>query len=365
MLGQCFVDGLVDFLLAAGRQVDELLGAAVHLTALVIHDALAQGLVGRGLVGRDQRGVDLEAARVGAVAVLGVHQLAHGFRHVLGVQAVRVGGVAQVQLFLLGLGRLLGGDEAGLVHAVDHVELARPRAARVGHRVVGAGRLRQAGQHGGLGDGHLLQRLAEVGLGGGGEAVGAVAQVDLVQVDLQDLVLAQLLLEPEGQHDLRGLAAERALRAQVDVARHLHRDGRGALLAPALEAGHGRAREALVVHAAVVVEARVFHGQHGVLHDLRNVGEGREVAALLAELADQRTLGRVHAQRQLGPVVGQLGNVGQLRVDGDHPHDGGAQQRDGAGTGRDGAPAGDAFPRELAQRTGGLGRARFLGHGMG
>jgi hypothetical protein len=49
VLGQGVVDG-VFLLLAVGGQVDELLGAAVDLPLLVVHDALAQGLVGRLLV---------------------------------------------------------------------------------------------------------------------------------------------------------------------------------------------------------------------------------------------------------------------------------------------------------------------------
>ena len=355
MLGQCVVHRLVGFL-GVVRQVDEALGPAVRLAALVVHDALAQRLVGRRLVGGNQRRVDLHAAGVNAVAVLRVHHLAHRLGHVLGMQPVRIGGIAQVQFFLLGFGRLLGGDEAGLLHAVDHIELPRAGAPRVDHRVVGAGRLRQAGQHGGFGRGDVLQRLAEIRLGCRREAIGAVAQVDLVQVDLQDLVLGELLLEPQGQQDLVGLAAQRALGTEVHIARHLHGDGRGALLAATLQAGHGRARKALVVDTAVVVEARVFHSQHGVFHYLRNVGKGRERAALLAEFADERAFDRIHAQRQLGAIVGKLRDVGQPGRDDGHRHAGGHHQNQCGRTAHDGAP-----PRNAPQPHRAFGARRFGG----
>jgi hypothetical protein len=44
------------------------------------------------------------------------------------------------------------------------------------------------------------------------------------------------------------------------------------------------------------------------------MADGRQVAPLLAELADQDAVGREHPQRQLGPVVGQLADVGQVGV---------------------------------------------------
>jgi hypothetical protein len=167
---------------------------------------------------------------------------------------------------------------------------------------------------------------------------GAVAQVDLVQVNLEDLVLGELLFEPQRQQDLIGLAAQRAFRAEVHIARHLHGDGRCALLAAALQAGHRRAQEALVVDAAMVVEARVFHGQHGILHDLGNAGKRRQRAALFAKLANERAFDRIHAQRQLGPVVGQFRDVGQARIDGSHRHDGSHHQHHRAGAQHNGAP---------------------------
>ena len=74
------------------------------------------------------------------------------------------------------------------------------------------------------------------------------------------------------------------------------------------------AQHALVVDAAVLVEARVLGGQHRVLHHLRDLRDRREVAPFFAELAEQHAVGGVDAHRQLGPVVRQAADLGQVRV---------------------------------------------------
>ena len=312
-VGQGVVDRLVQ-LAAAGRQHDEFLGAAVDLAALVVHQALAQGAVGGVLVARIHRGVDVQAAGVGLAAVLREDQLAHHLGDVLCMDAGGVGAGADLQLFGARLLRLVVGDEAGFLHPVDDVELSAAGTARVVDRVVGGGGLGQASQHRRFGHGDLLQRLAEVGLRRGGEAIGAVAQVDLVHVDLEDPIFREQVFQLEGQQDLVDLAGEGLLGRQVHVARHLHRDGRGALALGAVQVRQAGPHDSLVIHPAVAVEAGVFGRQHRVDHHLGDVCDRGEVASLLAEFAQQRAFGGVDPQRQLGPVVGQIGDIGQVGI---------------------------------------------------
>ena len=68
--------------------------------------------------------------------------------------------------------------------------------------IVILGRLGQTGQHGRLGQIQVADMLAKVGLGRSLDPVGHVAKVDLVQVQLQDLVLAIVARESPGQHGL-------------------------------------------------------------------------------------------------------------------------------------------------------------------
>ena len=338
-------------------QVDELFGAAVGLAALVVHDAAAQGVVGRLLVVGLDAGVDLQAAHVGLFAVLLEHHAAHHLGHVLGVHAVAAAAGADVQLLRLGLRRLLGGDEAVLDHAVDDVQLALLGAGEVGDRVGGGRELGNARQHRRLGDGHVLQRLAEIGLGGGGKAVGAVAQEDLVHVDLQDLVLGQLVLQLEREQHLVDLARVGLLRREVHVARHLHGDGGRALALFTPQVGQRGAQHAHVIDAVVLVKARIFDRQDRIFHHLRDLADRREGAPLLAELADELAFGGVHPQWQLGVVVGQARDVGQVRVGDGQGHQ--ACQAGAQGQGHHGT----AGPQQSLGKPGGpacaAGRARL------
>ena len=207
---------------------------------------------------------------------------------------------------------LLGRQVAQRLHAVQHIVLADLGAREIGDRIEARRRLGNAGQHGGLGRRHFRQRLAQVGARGGREAVGAVAQVDLVHVERQDLVLAKLGLDLEGQQQLVELARVGLFRRQVEVARHLHGDGAAALALGALDhVGQDRARHAHPVHAAVAVETVVLGRQHGIAHDFGNFIEAQHVAVFFTIFADQDLVGRVDAQRHARPVIGHGVQVGQ------------------------------------------------------
>ena len=161
------------------------------------------------MVVRAQAGGHQQAARVGLVSILRHDGLAHHLSGKLGVDPDLLPRLAQLELFgarLLGLG---GGDEVVLQHAVDDVELADARPRGVADRVVSRRRFGQACQHRSLGDRHILQRLAKIGLRRSRKTVGALSQKDLVHVDLQDFFLGQHVLQLEGeQHlvDLSGVA---------------------------------------------------------------------------------------------------------------------------------------------------------------
>ena len=60
----------------------------------------------------------------------------------------------------------------------------------------------------------IAHRLAEVALGRGLDAVGAGAEIDPVEVKLENLGLAELALEPKRKHEFLTLAPYRALLRQ-------------------------------------------------------------------------------------------------------------------------------------------------------
>ena len=219
---------------------------------------------------------------------------------------------------------LLGADEAVLEHPVDDVELALRRALGVGDRVVGRRRLGQAREHRGFGNGHVFQRLAEIDFARRREPVGALAEVNLIHVDLENLLLLQLVFDLQCEQHLVDLARQRLLGREIEIARNLHRDRRCALAAVRLaEVRKARTDDALVVDAAVLIKARIFDREHGVLHDFRNLRDGNIVASLFAELTDQHTVGREDAHRQLRSIVREAADLGQIGI-GDRkrdPHD--------------------------------------------
>ena len=71
--------------------------------------------------------------------------------------------------------------------------------------------------------------VAEEAARGGVDAVGAAAEIDAVEIELEDLVLGEAPLERQRQDALADLAAEGAAVGQEDVAGELLGDGRAAL----------------------------------------------------------------------------------------------------------------------------------------
>ena len=203
------------------------------------------------------------------------------------------------------------------------MQLALPRPLRVADGVVSRGRFGQTCQHRHLRQGELVERFGEISLRGRGKTVGLAAEENLIHVKLQNLVLAHLLLDLQRQQHLEQLAGEGLFARQIKIARHLHGDGRGALTARPLQIRQQRASHSRPIDAAMLIETVVFGGQHRLFHQIGNLPNGRKHPALLAELAQQHVVRRIHPQRQLGLIVLQFRDVGQSRpAERQHqPHD--------------------------------------------
>ena len=115
------------------------------------------------------------------------------------------------RLFGLGpIGRLV--DIAVLPHLAQHIVAPLGHALLGFDRVIPPRRLRHRGQRRRLMRFQLRQGLVEIGLRGGGHAVAVLAEKDLVQIQLQDLVLGQRLFQPGGQDQFLDLAFDAAIR---------------------------------------------------------------------------------------------------------------------------------------------------------
>ncbi len=190
---------------------------------------------------------------------------------------------------------LLRGDVVLVEHLPEHQVPTGARELRMSHRVPQGRVLGDTGEQRRLGQGDVRRvgAVSEVHLAGLLDAVGAVAEVDGVQVRGQDLVLRPLLFEPPGECRLLQLASDGRGAAVDRVLDELLRDRRATLHRPAQEVVPGRAQDRASIDSVVLVEALVLD------RDDRLPEQGRD----LARREDDSRL-RAAEDREHGLAVG-------------------------------------------------------------
>ena len=183
-------------------------------------------------------------------------------------------------------------------------------------RMVVVGRLGQGGKIGGLLERELAQLLVEVVERGGRHAVGAHAEIDLVEIELEDLVLGVGALDADGEDRFLELAVELLLARQQEVLGHLLGDGGGAFGAPSCrqfcEIVVDGAADAGEIEPAVLVEALVLGRQERGDDQLRDDVDGHEDAPLARVLGHQAAVVRMDARHDRRLVLGEALVVGQV-----------------------------------------------------
>ncbi len=200
----------------------------------------------------------------------------------------------------------LGVDRAGLRHARQHVGVALVQVLLGGLAVgrVVAGRVVQdAGQDGALLEGQVLGLDVEVRLRGGLDAVRAAAEVDRVEVALEDLLLGLLALQLQRQDRLLDLAGQAAVLGEVEDLDVLLGDRRGTLRRVPAGVAEGRPDDALRVDAPVGPERLVLSRDDGVLDVLRHLLERDGLAVLGGVPAELGLAVGVVDERRLGLEV--------------------------------------------------------------
>ena len=234
------------------------------------------------------------------------------------------------------------------------------------HGAVEGGVVGDGDDAGALRRAELPDVLIEVVLGRGLHAVAALAEVDIVEVELQDLRLGVLLLKLQRPEDLPDLAVDVGLVVLGHVLQGLLGDG-GAAIGVALFEKHvdGGADGALPVHAVVFKEAFVLHGHGGLPHGVRELVIVHQDAVLLRLQGLQLhilpgVLVRVVDDGGLGHVVVvdvhiQGGGQGGLHIGQEDPGEHGAGDDTDEEDGPDnetGAPLPALVPPPLLGRTG-------------
>ena len=215
----------------------------------------------------------------------------------------------------LGLGNFafFASQRPGFFHTEQNPVTSYSGPLRVGDRVVSGRSLWQAGNHGLLGDIEFADGFAVVHLGGGFCPIGPVAKIDLVQVKLENLFLAEYPLNLNGQHDFVEFAQEALVTAEEEVTRHLHGDG-GAAGAdfPVACQFHRGPHQAFQVDPVVPEKAFILCGQHRLDQGFRQFVKGYRLSALFSVFSNKFYIIAVNAQWNLVFHFADLAGWGEL-----------------------------------------------------
>jgi len=155
-----------------------------------------------------ERRVDLEATLIHQIRAVPLVQVLADHLHEVGRLLGVVAGLGDPERRLAGL--LVGGavDEFRREHLGEHEVPSPERAVGIPARRIVARVPGQAREQGALRQAQLLDALCEKDLRRGVDAVGALAEVDLVEVHLENLVLGVGLLDPDREDDFLEFAGD-------------------------------------------------------------------------------------------------------------------------------------------------------------
>ena len=281
------------------RVIIGLIALALGAALLDVGKRARRDVVGGLLHGEIDRRVDLQPALVDARQAEPRDQLAaHFFLEPRAARVVPREAVVEQHAFLPRTRRVILRDRAGIDHRLQDDRAARDGARHVGRGRIGRWRLHEPGDERRLAQCHLRRVLAEEAARGRLDAVQPVAEVHLVQVQLEDLILRVLGLELGGDDDLLQFAADRLVACEETLARELLGDGAGALRPPSFaQVRERRAGNPDQVHAAVLVEALILDGHDGLHQERRDLGERHLEALLLEDREGRPPVGREQRRR--------------------------------------------------------------------
>ena len=187
--------------------------------------------------------------------------------------------------------RVAARDLPLLVEQAQDQVAARASLARVRHGIELRRVLRHRGEERSLGKRQLGGAVAEVRERGLLDAIGAISEINRVQVRGEDPILVPALLELPGERRLLHLAADRAVVLDDRVLHELLRDRRAtlhdALVRDVLPAS---ANDSAEIDAVVLVEPPILDRDDRVLHQRRDLVRLEQHAALVASQHGQDRL---------------------------------------------------------------------------
>src|SRR5690242_20714224 len=244
--------------------------AAITLTFVEIDETINYRPARQHLQLRIERGAHRQPALIEFfLAVFLIKIPPHFLGEIFGCENVRAGRPnGDLQRILLGFFGLGGGDVAVLRHAVDHVIAAIDGGIVPAERVVIVRPLRQSGKISGFGNRQLVHRFVEIQQRCRRYAIGTVAEINLVKIEFEDLLLRIGAFDTQRQQRFLDLALKRQFVAQKKILRDLLRNGGGALRTAAasviFDIKHAGAADAVYIDAGVLIEILVLGGDESI-----------------------------------------------------------------------------------------------------
>ena len=281
----------------------------------LLRDLLVDDLLRHVLQVQVQAGVDAIAIAIAGLDVVAAGQRLEDIVDEVGSLELGRGG-EDLELFGVGDLGLRRADGLFAHHPGQDLRLSLLGRDEVRQRVVLAGRLRQAGQHGGLPERQVVGIGLEITASRRLDPVRLAAVIDGVEVHLENLILGELTVELDGEDGFLELALQgrRGIRPDIELLHQLLTD-RAATLRHVLmvEVGDGGAEDAAHVDAAVLIEGAVLGCQCGLHDPGRDVAERDDdsMVALLADIGEQRPMAIVNQGVLLEISVDDVADRGQ------------------------------------------------------
>ena len=162
-------------------------------------------------------------------------------------------------------------DIALFIHLAENNFLTVLVVLLIVERVIISGLVGDADDGGTLRQTQILDVLAEICMGGNPHTPASFAEIDRIEVPLQDFLLVVFLFQLQGTEDLGQFPGDRDLVLSGEVFQQLLGDGRAAVTG--LHTGEHldkSARSAVPVDPLMLIEALVLNGDQGLLHILRD-----------------------------------------------------------------------------------------------
>ena len=209
------------------------------------------------------------------------------------------------------------------MHAVEHPVSSVDRLLRILVGRIEVGPTNQTRQQGRLRQGQTSDVLVEVGIRRFAKPVdgktATLAEVGLIRVKLEDLLLAQALFHQQRQENLLHFAPEGAATRQEEASSQLHCERAAALRTlVGANVGDGRAQHAVEAHTMVREEAMVFGSQHGIHARRRQLVIAHETplgATLIEKGRDELGLELVAVQRAARVGRSDRGHLPIVKLD--------------------------------------------------